>query len=68
MNSLSDVNAFVAGIFLASTEGREPMTVEDAAQNLREWKSEQWDDIPEDLTPELLSSLWNDCLNHERSC
>lgn len=62
-SDITNAKAFVAGLFLASVEGREPMTAEDAAQNLREWRLEQRDDIPENLTPELLSSLWNGCLN-----
>lgn len=66
--NMTEINAFVAGIYLAATEGREPMTVEDAAYNLREWQAEGVEDIPADLTPELLSALWNDCLNDERSC
>ena len=51
---------FVASLILASTEGREPMTVEDAAYNLREYRAEGWEDIPPDLTPEILAALWND--------
>ena len=61
--NMNDCRAFVAGILLASTEGRDPMTVEDAAVSLREWQAEGMDDIPDGLTPELISSLWNEMLD-----
>ena len=61
-----DCMAFVAGIYLSATEGRYPMTVEEAACNLREWQEEGVEDIPRSLTPELLSALWNEFLDDER--
>ena len=51
---------FVNSLILASTEGREPMTEDDAAQNLREWKAEGWEDIPEELDAATLAALWNE--------
>ncbi len=55
-----EIECFVNSLILASTEGREPMTVEEAAQSIREWQAEGWEDIPEGLTPEILSKLWNE--------
>ena len=55
---------FVNSLILASTEGREPMTEDDAAQNLREWKAEGWEDIPEELDAATLAALWNRGIEH----
>lgn len=63
---MADCETFVASLIMSSTEGREPMTEEEAAQNLREWYEEGWEDIPLSLTPEVLSVLWNDGIK-ERS-
>ena len=57
---MNDIKCFINSLILASTEGREPMTVEDAAQSLKEWQAESWEDIPEDLDAEMLAALWND--------
>lgn len=57
---MNDIKYFINSLILASTEGREPMTVESAAQSLQEWNAEGWEDIPEDLDAETLAALWND--------
>ena len=57
---MNDIKCFINSLILASTEGREPMTIEDAAQSLKEWQAEGWEDIPEDLDAETLAALWND--------
>lgn len=53
------VKTFINSLILASTEGREPMTEEEAAQNIREWQAEGWEDIPEDLDAATLAAFWN---------
>ena len=62
-----EIEAFVNSLLLASTEGRELMTLEDAETNIREWKAEAWDDIPEKLTPEILMNKWNYAVRRERA-
>lgn len=57
---MNSIKFFINSLILATTEGREPMTTEDAAQNLREWRAEGWEDIPEGLDAETLAALWND--------
>lgn len=52
------VRAFVASLVLASTEGREPMTEEEAAYNLHEMDADGID-IPAGLSASVFSSLWN---------
>ena len=56
----NDCETFVASLIMASTEGREPMTAQEAAYNLREWRAEGWEDIPASLTPDLFAAIWND--------
>ena len=56
---MNDIKCFINSLILASTEGREPMTVEDAAQSLKEWQAEGWEDIPEDCcTYQIPGGLW----------
>ena len=62
---METAETFVNSLILASTEGREPMTEEEAAQNLREWKAEGWEDIPEELDAATLAALWNEGIKEE---
>ena len=57
--NIRECEAFVNSLILATTEGRELMTPEEAAQNIREWKAEGWEDIPEGLDGWTLAWLWN---------
>ena len=59
--NMQEINAYVAGIFLSQTDCRQPITLDDAAANLRMWKESAVDDIPEGLTPALLAAAWNSC-------
>ena len=59
---MTEIRTFVAGLFLATTEGREPMTYDDAIVAMEEWIREGWEDIPSGLTPRLLADIWNECL------
>ena len=59
------IKAFINGLFLATTEGREHMTTEEATYNIKQWKVEQWEDIPEGLTAETLSKVWNELIEME---
>ena len=63
--TMNDCRAFVASVFLATTEGREPMTYNDAFVCLCEWLKEGVE-LPKTLTAKKLADLWNDML--ERSC
>jgi len=56
---MADCETFVAGLILSSTEGREPMTYDEARYTMMQWDIEGIEDIPETLTPELLADLWN---------
>ena len=49
---------FVAGMWLASTEGREPMTEAEASYNFPEWLK-CGINIPEGLTPCEYAKIWN---------
>ena len=59
MTPYEECAAFVNGLILSSTEGREPMTLDDARYNLMQWQAEGIEDIPADLHPALLAELWN---------
>lgn len=56
-----ECKAFVAGLFLSATEGREPMCVAEAYANIENWKAEGID-IPEGLTAYHLATMWDKCL------
>lgn len=50
--------SFVNGLVLSSTEGREPMTVNDAIVCMENWVKDGVE-IPADLTAQKLADLWN---------
>lgn len=56
---MDTVETFVNGLILASAEGREPMTYDDAFTCISEWIREGVE-IPKDLTARKLADLWND--------
>lgn len=49
---------FIAGIILASTEGRERITLAEAAETLEEWMNLEID-LPENITAAILCNTWN---------
>ena len=53
-----DIIAFVNSIILASTEGREPITENEAEYNIREWKKEGIE-IPDGMTGKVFAMLLN---------
>lgn len=55
----TEINSFVASVFLASTEGREPMTEEDANYTIEAWR-EEGIEFPEGLDGKTYSELWNE--------
>jgi len=57
----TEKKAFVAGILLASTEYRGPITVPEAAIILSEFAAERIN-FPEGLTAAEYARLWNDML------
>ena len=63
--NLNECDIFVNSLIMATTEGRELMTPEEAAQNIREWKAEGWEDIPEGLDGWTLAWLWNRKIRRE---
>ncbi len=54
--------SFVNGLILSSTEGREPMTINEAIICMEEWTKEGAE-IPADLTAQKLADLWNAGIN-----
>lgn len=61
MDTMLELKAFVNSLTYGSEP--EPMTVEDAAYTMEQWREEAlMDDIPEDLTPELFAALWNSAI------
>lgn len=55
-----EIECFVNSLILSSGEGREPMTIDAADQSIQEWKNEGMEDIPNGLTAEILTKLWNE--------
>lgn len=55
---METVETFVNSLIMASTEGREPMTYDDAFIAISEWIKEGWE-LPKDLTARKLADLWN---------
>lgn len=56
-----ECKSFVAGIFLSTTEGREPMCVADAYVILDNWKADGVE-VPAGLTAYQLATMWDECL------
>lgn len=56
---MDTVETFVNSLIMATTEGREPMTYDDAFIAISEWIKEGWE-LPKDLTARKLSDLWNE--------
>lgn len=57
---MEDCKSFVNSLWLGLSYTPEIMTVEDAAYDIENFKAEGWEDIPEELTPEVYASLWNE--------
>lgn len=57
--NLKECEVFVNSLIMATTEGREFMTLEEAVQSLQEWQAEGWENIPEGLDGWTLARLWN---------
>ena len=62
--NLKECETFVNSLILASTEGRELMTPEEAAWSIQEWKEEGWENIPEGLDGWTLAWIWNRGIRH----
>ena len=56
---MTECTAFVAAVFLGSTEGREPMCMKDAYDTIDAWKDEGIE-LPRGLTAYQLCNLWNE--------
>lgn len=56
---MDTVETFVNSLIMATTEGREPMTYDDAFIAISEWIKEGWE-LPKDLTARKLADLWNE--------
>ena len=55
----TEIRSFVADVFLSSTEGREPMTAEEAEYTIQQWM-EEGIEFPADLDGETYSAVWNE--------
>jgi hypothetical protein len=64
--NIRECEVFVNSLILASTEGRELMTPEEAAQSIQEWQAEGWEDIPEGLDGWTLAWLWNRGIRNDK--
>lgn len=51
---------FVRNLYDTCGNGPEGMTVNDAAEDIRNYRAEDWD-LPEDITPEEYAEVWNRC-------
>jgi hypothetical protein len=60
----SELEIFVDDLMLATDEGRNPMSIDEARVNLEEYTKAGLE-VPEQLTAELLSWLWNKSLANE---
>ena len=49
---------FVVDLFNSCREGAEPMTIDDAAADIENFKREGWQ-LPEGITPEEYAETWN---------
>lgn len=56
--------AFIASIFCASTEGREPITQEEAWLTIKEWKAEGIE-LPRGLDAWAYAHYWNEFCEKE---
>jgi len=57
---------FVRNLFDADSNGVGRLSVEDAAQDLRNFRAEGWD-LPEDITPETYAEIWNGFVPESRT-
>jgi len=57
-NTNAENYAFIAGVFLSATEGREEITENEAATIIADWKRDGVD-VPPTLTPHTLHIMWN---------
>ena len=62
---MDTVETFVNSLIMATTEGRKPMTEDDAYICIVNWIREGWE-LPKELTARKLAALWNDGIK-ERS-
>lgn len=62
--ALEEVDAFVAAVFFATTEGREPMTEDEATVNLTNMMLDGIE-LPKAITPKRFAKGWNSML---KSC
>lgn len=54
---------FINNLFLHQSETPAPITVEDAAYNLENFRADGVD-LPDGITPETYADAWNDAVEH----
>lgn len=56
----SELISFVTCLIFDSWNGISKIDLETAAEDIDAWRSEGYEDLPEDLTPESYMNIWND--------
>lgn len=58
------IRKFVEDLYNSCREGAQPLTVEQAAEDLENFRRESWE-IPEDITAEEYMEIWNELVKGE---
>lgn len=55
----AEIVSFVAAVYCCSSEGREPITIDEAQYTINAW-NEEGIEIPDGFTAELYAKYWNE--------
>lgn len=67
MKCKTAIQEFVEKLFDESRYGVDLMTIDDARDDLKAFRQEGWD-LPEGITPEKYSEIWNNLVKEQNSC